>query len=82
MVEFEGDTVTPSEATLRALRQIGFDWAEVSATDYWLRREVHAADAHKDATNPSVVDGEFEHITVARSAADDSPVVFIRNRKI
>lgn len=82
MVEYDGDAVTPAEATLRALRKIGFDWDEVSATDYWVRQEVHPASATKSAPNASIVDGDFQQLTVARNDADDSPVMFIRNKKI
>lgn len=82
LVQYDGDAITPAEATLRALQQIGFDWAEVSATDYWVQQEVHPSDASGIAgTAPTFGDG-MGNLKIARNDADDSPVMFIRNKKI
>lgn len=82
MVQYEGETVTPQEATLRALHRIGFDWSEVSATDYWVRHEFQPSNAAQAKASSSFVFDETQHVPVARNDADESPVMFIRNRKI
>ena len=35
-VSFEGETMSPSAAALIAVRRLGYEWAAVSGSDYWL----------------------------------------------
>lgn len=82
LVKYDDEEVTPAEATLRAMRKIGFDWAEVSATDYWVRQELRPADGSRANVPSALVEGGFQKVPEARNDAGESPVMFIRNRKI
>lgn len=81
MVEFKGDKLTPGEATLRAIREIGFDWEEVSAADYWLPRVAGPATNGDAAESLGGMSPMHDRGTSLRSEVDNSPVMFIRNSK-
>lgn len=82
MVEFEGRPTTPGEATRNALKAIGFNWDEVFATDYWLTQSLGPAGNGGSAANPQVSELAPDEFAVLATESDDSPVMFIRNRKI
>lgn len=81
MVQYDGDTISPGEATLRALAAIGFDWAEASAADYWCRQSAGPAGNGRAESDSVVTNHEFEQIPIAHNGAGDSPVIFIKNEK-
>ncbi|QIG53205.1 GIY-YIG nuclease family protein [Altererythrobacter sp. BO-6] len=82
MVEFEGKATTPAEATRDALKAIGFDWDEAFATDYWLTQSVGPAGHGRSAESSQAAAHVAEEFAVLATEPDDSPVMFIRNRKI
>lgn len=38
-VNFESEIISPSAAALKVIRKLGYDWAAVSGSDYWMYQE-------------------------------------------
>lgn len=81
-VEFEGSLMTPAEAALRAIRQMGFDWGEITATDYWLPFSAQQDVFNDLESGASIIDDPAAANNSKRDAIEASPIMFVRNNKI
>jgi hypothetical protein len=82
MIDYGGAVLTPADATIRALQQIGFDWSEVSASGYWVLEAARPADKAGDSVNSVRSGSQLLKVVAVRNDDNDSPVVFIRNDKL
>lgn len=81
MVEFEGAVVSPGEATVIALRKLGFDWSEATVTDYWRPCPGKPGAVDHIVPSPSNVDPTITAKEMVRETAESSPILFVRNHK-
>ncbi len=81
LVEFEGEALPPAQASLKAMHKIGFDWGEVSPTAYWTPTSGVSAKGGSDEVIPPDLESEIPEVPIVPNDADDSPVMFIRNKK-
>lgn len=84
MVDFEGTVCTPADAAANALRSLGHDWSEVSATDYWQPQTLHFPGKKKSkATDKEPgMESVLTRVPESPSKGDSSPVMFITNNKV
>lgn len=81
-VEFEGSVMTPVEAALRVIGRLGFDWNEITATDYWLPLSARQGANDGLDAGASIIDPAFAAKNSMPDAVEASPIMFVRNNKI
>jgi len=76
---YEGETLSPTEASLKALQALGFDWNEIYEPAYWLQN-LQPAKTDRDG-----VDIGTNKTPVRRQASadvpksEDNPIMFIKS---
>ncbi|QFT77350.1 GIY-YIG nuclease family protein [Erythrobacter sp. THAF29] len=81
MVEFDGTEATPAEASAKAMQACGFDWRDVSATEYWIPETNGLNPSSSEHAGPAI-----NRVLRAKHASAEngsgSPIMFVRNNKI
>jgi hypothetical protein len=81
-VEFEGSVMTPTEAALRAIHRLGFDWSEITVTDYWLPLSAQQGATNDLDAGAPIFDPAVSAKSTRRDAVEASPIMFVRNNTI
>lgn len=81
MVEFDGTVATPAEASIKAMQASGFDWREVSATEYWVP-EPDGLDQAGSEPEGASVKTVLKAAKATVESGPASPIMFVRNNKI
>lgn len=81
MVEFDGSVATPAEASVRAMQASGFDWRDVSATEFWVPEPDGFDQPAKEAA-ASAVHTVLRAKNGGAEKGSASPIMFVRNNAI